>query len=195
MNDKQIDKVDLLFRKISLYGDKEAFRILFYDFFSPLCVYAHRYLDNMEACEDIVQDVFYRIWRDRKELSIQSSSRGFLVTCVRNACLDLIRRNEVEQRWMESAMNFQTEEDNVDLYSTRELEKLLDDALAKLPERIAIIFRKNRFEGKTYAEIAVEQEISVKTVEANMSKALKFLRVELKDYLPVLMALFPNLLG
>ena len=195
MNKIQVDKVDLLFRKISLYGDKEAFRTLFYDFFSPLCIYAQRYLDDMESCEDIVQEVFYRIWRDRENLSIQTSSRGFLITCVRNACLDLLRRHEVEQRWMETSMNMQTEEDDTDLYSTRELEQLLEDALAKLPEKVAVIFRKNRFEGKTYAEIAVEQDISVKTVEANMSKALKFLRVELKDYLPVLMALFPNVLG
>ena len=57
-NKIQIDKTDMLFRKVSLQDDEEAFRILFYDFFAPLCVFAHRYLEEMEACEDIVQETF-----------------------------------------------------------------------------------------------------------------------------------------
>ena len=73
-----------------------------------------------------------------------------------------------------------------DLYTTEELENLINEALDKLPEQIASTFRMNRFEGKTYNEIAVEKGISVKTVEAYMTKALKFLRCELKDYLPLL---------
>ena len=82
-----------------------------------------------------------------------------------------------------------------DLYTTAELEFLLNNALDKLPEKISSTFRMNRFEGKTYVEIAEEKQISVKTVEAYMSKTLKFLKVELKDYLPLMIIIWPDLLG
>ena len=74
-----------------------------------------------------------------------------------------------------------------ELYTTVELEHLLNVALTKLPEAVASTFRRNRFDGKTYAEIAEEKQLSVKTIEAYMMKALKFLRSELRDYLPFLM--------
>lgn len=194
-NKIQIDKTDMLFRKVSLQDDEEAFRILFYDFFAPLCVFAHRYLEEMETCEDIVQETFYRIWKNRKDLDIQISARNFLITSVRNACLDLIRKQEIEKRWIEKRLEEDTEEEYEDLYATQELESLLNQALDKLPEQIASTFRMNRFDGKTYVEIAEEKQISVKTVEAYMTRALKFLRIELKDYLPILLILYPYLLG
>lgn len=194
-NKIQIDKTDMLFRKVSLQDDEEAFRILFYDFFAPLCVFAHRYLEEMETCEDIVQETFYRIWKNRKDLDIQISARNFLITSVRNACLDLIRKQEIEKRWIEKRLEEDIEEEYEDLYTTQELESLLNQALDKLPEQIASTFRMNRFDGKTYVEIAEEKQISVKTVEAYMTRALKFLRIELKDYLPILLILYPYLLG
>ena len=194
-NKIQIDKTDMLFRKVSLQDDEEAFRILFYDFFAPLCVFAHRYLEEMEACEDIVQETFYRIWKNRKDLNIQISARNFLITSVRNACLDLIRKQEIEKRWIEKRLEEDTEEEFEDLYTTQELESLLNQALDKLPEQIASTFRMNRFDGKTYVEIAEEKQISVKTVEAYMTRTLKFLRIELKDYLPILLILYPHWLG
>lgn len=194
-NKIQIDKIDMLFRKVSLQDDEEAFRILFYDFFAPLCVFAHRYLEEMETCEDIVQETFYRIWKNRKDLDIQISARNFLITSVRNACLDLIRKQEIEKRWIEKRLEEDTEEEYEDLYTTQELESLLNQALNKLPEQIASTFRMNRFDSKTYMEIAEEKQISVKTVEAYMTRALKFLRIELKDYLPILLILYPHWLG
>lgn len=194
-NKIQIDKTDMLFRKVSLQDDEEAFRILFYDFFAPLCVFAHRYLEEMETCEDIVQETFYRIWKNRKDLDIQISARNFLITSVRNACLDLIRKQEIEKRWIEKRLEEDTEEEYEDLYTTQELESLLNQALDKLPEQVASTFRMNRFDGKTYVEIAEEKQISVKTVEAYMTRALKFLRIELKDYLPILLILYPHWLG
>lgn len=194
-NKIQIDKTDMLFRKVSLQDDEEAFRILFYDFFAPLCVFAHRYLEEMETCEDIVQETFYRIWKNRKDLDIQISARNFLITSVRNACLDLIRKQEIEKRWIEKRLEEDTEEEFEDLYTTQELESLLNQALDKLPEQVASTFRMNRFDGKTYVEIAEEKQISVKTVEAYMTRTLKFLRIELKDYLPILLILYPHWLG
>lgn len=184
----KVDRTDELFRRISLQDDEEAFRLLFYDFFAPLCVFAHRYIDEPESCEDIVQETFYRIWKNRKSLCIDTSARNFLLTSVRNSCLDGLRRRATEMRWSEYVQE-RTDEayPQQELYTTAELEHLLNAALDKLPEAIASTFRQNRFEGKTYAEIAEEKQLSIKTIEAYMMKALKFLRIELRDYLPFLM--------
>ena len=125
-----------------------------------------------------MQDTFFRIWKNRKSLDIHVSARNILLTTVRNSCLDRLRKQAVEKRWEEKFME-EPEEDTSDLYTTVELEYLLNLALDKLPEQISSTFRSNRFDGKTYTEIAEEKNISVKTVESYMTKALKHLRVEL----------------
>lgn len=188
-NKIQVESADILFHRISFQDDEKAFRALFYDYFAPLCVFAHRYVEEMDSCEDIVQEVFFRVWKNRKELFIETSARNFLVTSVRNACLDFLRKKDVEKRWMEDSLENE-EAFCYDLYTTVELERLLNEALDKLPELVASTFRMNRFEGKTYAEIAEAKQLSVKTIEAYMTKALKFLRIELKDYLPLLALFF-----
>lgn len=182
MSAAKIDKTDEQIRRISFSDDEDAFRMLFYDFFSPLCVFAYRYVEDQATCEDLVQDTFFRIWKNRKSLDIHVSARSFMLTAVRNNCLDWLRKQAVEKRW-EEKFREEPQEETSDLYTTVELEYLLNQALDKLPEQISSTFRSNRFEGKTYPEIAAEKNISVKTVEAYMSKALKLLRVELRDYL------------
>ena len=190
MDIKHTNEIDQLFWKIAQTDDEKAFRTLFFQFFSPLCVFAHRYIEQWEACEDIVQDTFFKIWKNRKKMIINTSGRNFLVTSVKNNCIDYLRRQEVETSWLQKKSLQKTEYSTDDLYSTIELEHMLNAALLKLPENIRQVFELNRFEGCTYAEIAEQQHISVKTVEAYMTKALKLLRVELKDYLPLMFLLF-----
>lgn len=190
MEEKGINSIDSLFWKIALKDDEIAFRTLFFQFFSPLCVFAHRYVDSWENCEDIVQETFFKIWKNRKYIEINTSSRNFLITSVKNSCIDFLRKQETEQNWQQKEIENNTSwHTSGDIYSTIELEQMLAAALAKLPDNIRIVFEKNRFEGMTYAEIATEHNISVKTVEAYMTKALKHLRVELKDYLPLIILL------
>lgn len=190
MEEKEINSIDSLFWKIALKDDEIAFRTLFFQFFSPLCVFAHRYIDSWESCEDIVQETFFKIWKNRKNIEINTSSRNFLITSVKNSCIDFLRKQETEQSWQQKEIeNNASSYTSGDIYSTIELEQMLTAALAKLPDNIRIVFEKNRFEGMTYAEIASEHNISVKTVEAYMTKALKHLRVELKDYLPLIILL------
>lgn len=181
--------VDHLFTRIIYHNDEEAFQKLFFDFFAPLCLFAHRYITSKETCEDIVQGVFFRIWKDRAKLSITVSARNFLITTVRNACIDYLRHREIENRYLEKQLAYE-EKDPMDtnmLIAVSELEKRVGEALAKLPDAVRRSFEMNRFDDKTYLEIASECEISVKTVEAHISRALKLLRVELKDYLPFLL--------
>ena len=178
--------IDQLFWRIAVNDDEKAFQALFIDFFSPLCVFAHKYIESWEVCEDVVQDTFLKIWQNRKQIEIKTSARNFLLTSVRNSCVDYLRKKKLEIQWKEKEQlnNFLYESN--DLYSCKELEEMLHTALAKLPNNIRQVFEMNRFEGKTYKEIAEKKEISVKTVEAQMTKALKILRVELANYLPLL---------
>lgn len=178
-------EIDSLFWKIALNDDKEAFKKLFTDFFAPLCVYAHRFVEDLSISEDLVQDVFFNLWKNRKSLEIRTSTRNFLVTNVKNSCIDYLRRKEVEAKYTAAqSQHSDSMYDTEDLYIISELEENINKALAKLPDKIRIVFEMNRFHDLTYAEIAQQKEISVKTVEAYMTKALKHLREELKDYLP-----------
>lgn len=185
MESKQIyAEIDHLFWKIALKDDEEAFKKLFTDFFAPLCVYAHYFVEDKNLCEDIVQEVFFSLWKNRKKLDIHSSTRNFLVTSVKNSCIDHLRKKEVEAKYI----GFQNDRHGLyeeeEVYTASELENVIDTALSALPEKLRIVFELSRFEGLTYSEIAEKQQISIKTVEAYMTKSLKHLRTELKDYLP-----------
>jgi RNA polymerase sigma-70 factor (ECF subfamily) len=185
------DEWELLFRHIALRDDREAFKKLFMKLFAPLCVYAQRFVTDKNSCEDIVQDVFYKLWKNRKTLDIKTSIRNFLVTGVKNSCIDYLRRQEVEYQYMQRRFDRFSgeEEEEEDVCEVAELEEALEKALSKLPENIREVFEMNRFQGFTCQQIALQRQISVKTVEAYMAKALKLLRTELKDYLSLLLFL------
>lgn len=176
--------IDALFWKVAMKDDEEAFRLLFVNFFPPLTVFAHRYISDLETCEDIVQETFFKIWKNRKKLDITTSTRNFLITAVKNSCVDYLRKKETEARYQEYRMhNAEQLYNQDDIFTLSELEDIVNSTLNKLPENVRLVFEKSRFEGKTYREIAEEHAISIKTVEANMTRALKCLRNDLKEYL------------
>ena len=188
---KQQDDLNALFSRIAFQDSGEVFKELFFDFFGPLCLFANRYIEDKAVCEDVVQDVFFQIWVQRKRLNIQQSARNYLITSVRNACVDYLRTNHAKYKYIstseinESFINeYATSEDTFSVLAVSELKEQLDKSLAQLPVAVRQAFELNRFEDLTYNEIASQMDISVKTVEAYISKALKLLRVELKDYLP-----------
>lgn len=181
-------KPDDLFKQVTENDDEEAFRTLFFQFYQPLCVFACRYIpDSDMVCEDIVQESFARIWERRKSILVASSFRNFIVTMVRNACVDHLRRQQLEHGWQQWRLHTDMDDTTGEIYSVDELRQLLDNALDKLPVGVRTSFVMNRFERKKYAEIAQTQNISIKTVEAHISKALRLLRAELKDYLPLVL--------
>lgn len=187
----RVNSPEILFEQFVKDGDEKAYKALFFEFFTPLCHFASRYVDSEEDCEDLVQDVFFHIWEQRRNLFIRVSVRNFLMTSVKNACIDFLRRTRTMQNYVDNEM---IKEEPVDmdphlLFTISELEKKINDTLALLPENVRKTFELNRYEGKTYPEIADVCQISVKTVEAHISRALKLLREELKDYLHLL-ALF-----
>lgn len=184
MNNNLHTEIDILFWRIALKDDTEAFKELFVNFFAPLCVYAQRFIEDRNTCEDIVQEVFFRVWKNRKSLEIKSSVRNFLITNVKNSCIDNLRRKDVEETYLlKQADKLSVGERSDEIYTTKELEEIINKSLAMLPDKIRIVFEMSRFDGLTYSEIAIKNNISVKTVEAYMTKALKVLRIELRDYL------------
>ena len=140
--------------------------------------------------EEMVQQVFYRIWVKRDQFKVHTSARAFLYQAVHNECLNYLRHQKHKvshQNHLLYANKHQTSGENPGMrLELNELEAGLQQAIASLPQQCRNIFYLNRFEGLKYREIAGKFGLSVKTVEAQMGKALKILRKKLIHYLPIL---------
>jgi RNA polymerase sigma-70 factor, ECF subfamily len=161
-----------------------SFESLFRQYYQTLCFYALKFVNDRDTAEEIVQDLFYKIWEKKAELQINTSVKSYLFTATHNRCLKYIEHRKVEMKYQHYYLEHESEIDN-ELYTTEspmELQLIVNQTLEALPERCGNIFRLSRFEGLKYHEIAKKLSISVKTVEANMGKALKMLRKSLKEY-------------
>lgn len=155
----------------------------------PLFYYAAKFVDD-EVAKDIVQDTFEKLWADHS-LTPRHSLNALLFTMVRNNCLHYLERQKVRNRYLDAHSTLKEEElqfymKEMSSLIERDLEQKLSDVLDKLPERCKQIFMMSRFQNKKNKEIAGELEISVKAVEKQITKALSIIRVELKEYLPLL---------
>jgi RNA polymerase sigma-70 factor, ECF subfamily len=169
------------------FDNLKSFEALFRQYYQMLCTYALRFVRDPDTAEEIVQDLFYKLWEKRAELQINTSVKSYLFSAVHNRCLKFIEHRNVETRYRNYYLLHESEIDNEpgDSASISELQGVIERTLNALPERCSNIFRLNRFEGLKYHEIALKLAISVKTVEANMGKALKLLRKNLKNYVEV----------
>lgn len=184
-------------------GDKETFAELYKAYFSGLCNFAHRYIDQPTICEELVQDLFLSIWKRREEWDPQGSVRSYLFKAARNRSLDYLKHMEVQRNYLEARkIELQMERDSLKYQQEYDLAvderiskhdtglaKAIDEAIDQLPERRKIIFLLSREDGLTYQEIADILEISVKTVETQMGRSLKTLRDYLSHYLPGFVAI------
>ncbi len=161
----------------------EAFVRIFRHYYPNLVLFASQFIPDRLACEDIVQNIFIKIWSERKELKIKTSLRSFLITLVQNMCLDHIRHNKVKSRYAselhETILSLSPEEHM--FYS--ELNKAFDDALSRMNPTLRETLLLSRHEKLKYSEIAERLGVSRRTVEDRVSKAMKFLRDNLKDYI------------
>lgn len=159
-----------------------ALKILYEENFSYLCFIVYRVLPDWSIAEDIVQEVFFEVWKKRKILNIKSNFRSYLKRSVVNRTLNYIRDQKFVFDDEEKASAIKSKSSSgLENLQTNELEKRIDTAISLLPQKCRIIFGMNRFEELSYAEIAAKLDISVKTVENQISKALKILREKLKD--------------
>ncbi len=178
-------------------GGKLDINQLFKDYSKPLFYFALKFVEEEQA-KDIVQDVFYKLWED-KSISVTSSLNGLLFTMVKNKCLQHIEKLKVRENYKHQAST-QLKEEEINFYTNeatslleQELQDKLEVAISNLPDKCRQVFELSRFQGKMNKEIANELDISIKTVEKHISKALSLIRSELKDYLPLFLFLQLNL--
>lgn len=164
-------------------GDVQQFESLFRSSYVSLVRYAKTLLKDQDTSEEIVQDLFFRIWQDREKIRIESSLNGYLFRSVHNRCLHFIEHSRIVDKHAEEMSFRQPEspESPSDILNYKELQGKIASILERLPERCGQIFCMNRFEGLKYNEIAEKLSVSVKTVEANMGRALKEFRKELTE--------------
>ena len=164
-------------------GDIGQFESLFRSSYVSLVRYAKTLIKDHDTAEEIVQDLFFRLWQDKGKLNIESSLNGYLFRSVHNKCLHFIEHNRVVDRYAEEMSYRQPEkqESPSDILQYRELQARIAKILERLPERCGQIFYMSRFEGLKYNEIAEKLSVSVKTVESNMGRALKEFRKELTE--------------
>ena len=169
----------------------EAFEDIFVNYYESLYGYAFSILKSELFAEEIVSDVFYKIWLKKDTLKIDVSLAGYLYKSVYHACMDNIRHNKTKKAFKSEVLHESTKTtlnaaNNLD---TKDFEKNLRNALFELPEQCRTVFQLNRMEELNYRDISNRLGISIKTVEAHMSKALRRLRVSLAEFLTLLIVL------
>ena len=166
--------------------DKAVFDFVFKYYYSGLCAYSMNYISSQQVAEDIVQGFFVSLWIKSENLEINTSLKSYLFTSVKNKCLDHLKHNKVKESYQKHLTNTpdQQEPSHLSMYVETELNEILASAIEKLSPRCREIFELSRFEGLKNAEIAEKLQISKRTVELQISNALKLLKEELKDILP-----------
>ncbi len=163
-------------------GDTGAFEEVFNEYYSSLCRYALIYVGDPDESEEIVQNSFVKFWNKKKQITISTSLKSYLYQVVKNESLNHIKHLKVVKSFEGSHHN-KNKGDASDTLIAKELQYKIDASLAKLPVERKKIFLMSRNEGLKYREIADKLGLSIKTVENQMGKALKFFRSELVDYL------------
>lgn len=168
-----------------------VFEQLFKTNFKALHRYAFSFVKDRDIAEDIVQQVFLRLWENRSGFEVERSIQAYLYRAVYHACLNHIKHTQVQTRharYMQSDNRHQGHA-LADLQA-KELKARIACVLADLPEGCRTIFQMSRYESLKYKEIAEALNISVKTVENQMGKALRILRAHLGDYLPLFLTIY-----
>lgn len=190
-------KDDNLFIAIN-QGDPATFQQLYAQYYTALCVYARRFTRSKEIAEEVVQEVFLKLWEHQGRLSISGSLKSYLYTAVRNQCLDHLKHLQVVHKFDEYYSHLLKEAEDLYIFSqesgdaimiANELEKSVSEAIDSLPEQCKKIFKLSRFDGLKNKDIADKLGVTINTVQRQMSIALEKLRVTLKKYFTLFLLL------
>lgn len=170
-------------------GNKTAFESVFKMYYSHLCSYANKFVLDVDVSEEIIQELFFQIWQKKEDLNITTSLKSYLFRAAHNSSLNYIKHKNIQLKYQEQTLAQQQDIFYEQTVSSElnDLQERIRQAIDKLPTERRKVFVLNRYDELSYKEVADKLNISVKTVENQIGKALKFLREELKDYLPVLM--------
>ena len=163
-------------------GDRQAFKEMFYAYYPRLCTFAAEYVGSQDRARDVVQEVFLTIWERRREWDVHGSLKAYLYQAVRNRALNVTRRQETQRRAYDHIgyrAASSTRRTAIDQVYYHQLSDAIRRAIDQLPPRRRMVFLLHRKHGFTYAEIAQIMDITTKTVENQMGRALKFLREHL----------------
>jgi len=178
-------------------GSELVFETIFKDYYERLCNYANTYINDIMESEEMVQGTFMILWEKHEIIDIHTSLKSYLYRSVHNNCINHIRHQQVRREHSEEYLHFADigYEQAADDIIGNELQKKINSTIESLPPQCQTAFKLSRFENLTYNEIAEKMGVSVKTIENHMIKALRTLRIELKEYLPLVIWLlwFKNL--
>lgn len=173
----EFDKAFLLKLK---KGNKKAFESLFLSTYESLCEFSFIVLKSKEDAEGAVQDVFANVWQTRSELDVSMNIKSYLYRSVKNRSLDICKHKDVREKYQEQIKQLYQSAQPGDTESTVRLIRKVRAEVENLPEDAKMVYLLHRRDGLTYKEIAQVLDISVKTVESRMTKALKQLRSKLE---------------
>jgi len=162
--------------------------MLFRSHFSGLCFFAQKYVKDFETAKEIVQDAFLSLWEKRETIDMDRPVKSYLTMVISNKCSNHLRNSRKFDPFILNIENLLEvpEYDGADTMVHDELKSKIDSAIAELPEKCREIFMLNRYDNLKYQQIADKLQISVKTVETQMSKALQHMRVRLAEYVSIL---------
>jgi RNA polymerase sigma-70 factor (ECF subfamily) len=171
-----------------LSGDEGTFESVYKHFLKPLHVYAITILKDEEVARGMVQNIFLKLWERRSTLNFSGSLKAYLYAAVHHECVNYIRHEKVKLKYQDHMVyKMKDSAEPGNHTELNDLKQKVQEAMGNLPERCRTIFQLSRFEELKYKEIAYQLGISVKTVEAQMGKALKIMRYNLLDYLPLIL--------
>ncbi len=176
-------------------GDEKAFETVFKSDYNKIVGFCNQFVNDYDRAKNQAQEAFINLWLNREKIGTFNGIRSFLYTYAKSACLNYIRHEKVVSKYndkqlqqKENLLNLEVLE-SFDFNSLEflELEELILRSIDELPEKCRQVFVMSRFDGKTNREIAEELGVSVKSVEANMTRALKTLKSNLSEYLPLVL--------
>ncbi len=171
------------------------FEEVFKDHYKELHAYSCSIIKDSDDAEEIVQNVFFKLWEKKEKIATLNSIPAYLYRSVYNDSLNYIKHHKVRAEYKQHVLHTSSNDTTDDHAAQKDLEVRVHDAMNSLPEQCRTIFQLSRFEELKYREIADKLGISIKTVENQMGKALKIMRVKLADFLPSLIVVLFNLLN
>jgi len=176
-------EIDFLLDRVLKHDDYSAFEKLYHSHFNALRNFSKKLVKVNEVAEELVSEVFSKIWYSRKRIIISSSAKSYLYTAVRNISFDYLRK-EKQALWTNLEDAALVTADSLDPHNHAEFEELqlkVDHAVARLPKQCRLVFQLSRNQGMKYNDIADTLSLSVKTIETQIGRALKSLRISLKN--------------
>lgn len=181
-------------------GDRRAFEFYFDFYFGKITGFCIQFLGDEDEAQSVAQDAFIKLWLNRGKVEKISGVKSFLYTSAKTQCLDVLRHKVVKGKYLDVKMSEQEIGFNSEILSSMyfdnvsfaELEALVEKTILKLPLKCKTVFIMSRYENKKNHEIAEELNVSIKAVEANITRALKYFRIELSDYIVFLIFIFSD---